>query len=110
MTPAEINAHFDLLRDNLQMSLLIGAALALASAALLNSGFTRSFLIGIAAFAAITIYLNGWPYFQVFFFSSLAALPARAALPLAVLAAGTAAGCALRWLWNRLRRSPHPTS
>ena len=111
MTQAEAGAHFEMMASNLQFGLLLAAALTLAAAALPKVGFSRALLIGVAALALVTIYLNGWPYFRIFFFSHALRNPMSLGVPVAALVGAGALGTGLRWLGQRLfRRPPQPTS
>lgn len=106
MSPAD--AHFELMARNLQLSLMIAAVLTLAVATFRKSAFAPSLLLGIGAMSALTIYLNGWSYFRIFFFSDASRFLMRAWLPAAVLLAAALIGVGLRAAWRLLRGArPH---
>ena len=103
MSPLE--AHVELMARNLQLSLMLAAVLTLGVAAFWRSAFVPALLLGIGALSALTIYLNGWPYFRIYFFSDASRVLARAWLPVAILLAAALIGLGLRALWRLLRGS-----
>jgi hypothetical protein len=105
VSPGQIEAHFELMAQNLQLSLMVAAGLTFGLATFWRSAFLRSLLVGVLALSALTIYLNGWPYFQVFF-GDAARFPARVALPAAVLLAAGLIGTGLQALWRRVWGQP----
>lgn len=103
MTPAEIDAHFELMRVNLHSSLIVAATVTLIWAAIWEAKFLQALLLGGAILSITVIYLNGWPYFRVFFFQDALRFTIRVGVVCDALIAAALAGLGLRRLLRLVR-------